>query len=226
MKTSTTIRILLFLSVLFVLSSCAPVYLPNTVNMALPGEKGDVKVSAYTGFSGYDLQASVAPTEHIVVTLNGSYVDWSSDSTRSKRQHGFIEAGAGIYTKMGTKGRVSLVGGYGFGKINAIYDNNLFNDDLKVNNSRIFLQPTIGVESDVFEAAFASRFAHVLIFQGKNSESQFFIEPAIALKLGFKYLKFVTQIGVSIPVGNLNIHYQPFIGSIGMEANIGELFRK
>ncbi|MFN4122868.1 MAG: hypothetical protein ACK4GL_06145 [Flavobacteriales bacterium] len=49
--------------------------------------------------------------------------------------------------------------------------------------------------------------------------SGFFVEPVFMLKLECKYVKLLFQAGISLPAyrNSLQYHYNPFIGSFGLQ---------
>jgi hypothetical protein len=207
----------------FIVSSCAPAYLPNVVNSPMFGNKGEFQFSTHSSLSGFDPQLAYAITDHLGVMTNASFADRTSDSTDNFHKHKFVEFGAGYYEKIGTKGRFEAFGGFGFGKLKAYYDNSFWQDFASVRNFRFFVQPAIGLSSQVFDGSFATRLVLVRILQGTNLSTGFFVEPVITAKVGFKYVKFVTQCGFSVPFKEteLDFEYEPFIFSVGIQATIG-----
>lgn len=227
MKKITFIKKVFALSCVTFLSSCSMMYMPNTINTPLFGEKGDLEVAAYTALNGYDVQAAYAPTDHIGVMLNTNFLDNSTDSTMNFHRHFFIEGGVGYYTKIGEKGRAEVYGGYGMGTLNSVWDSgSLFANNAQVSNNRIFIQPAIGLSNDIIDFSFSPRFAYVNATQGNIKASELFIEPTVTLKAGYKYVKAVTQMGLSFPLDKTaGFLYQPFLLSFGLQVNVGEFFK-
>ena len=61
-------------------------------------------------------------------------------------------------------------------------------------------------------------------FKQKNiSMTQYFLEPAFTVKLGYKYVKAVLQVGLSFPTNkqNLAYDYEPVFFSLGLQATLG-----
>lgn len=210
-------------------NSCAPAYVPNVANTPLLEKKGDAQVNLNVGLSGFDPQIAYAVTDHFGLMLNGSFANRTSDSTNNFHSHNFIEGGAGYFGTIGNKGRYEVYGGYGFGEIQAEYDNTLWISQSDVKYNRFFIQPAIGVSSTVFDASFSPRLVHVNLYQGTNNNAAFFLEPIISAKLGYKYVKVVAQMGLSfalIDENDLVFDYQPFMFSFGIQVNIHKLFQK
>ena len=105
---------ILLLPIVF-LSSCAPVYIPNAVNVPLNSNKGELQIGGYAGSNGFDLQTSYAITKEIAVMLNGSTMNRTDDSTSSYHKHGFGEAAMGYYNSFDQAGRFEIFAGYGVG---------------------------------------------------------------------------------------------------------------
>jgi hypothetical protein len=225
MKKSEAGLIILILIIILVLNSCAPAYIPNVVNTPLLTNKGEVQVSVYSGLSGFDPQLSYALTNHIGLMLNGSFAN-RTDSTDDFHKHQFIELGSGYYRSIGSNGRFEAFGGFGFGNIQAHYENSLWQDNTTVKNFRIFIQPTIGASTDVFDGSFSTRIVANNIYQSSYNSTGFFVEPVVTAKAGFKYVKVVAQLGFSLPVNENNIQYtnQPFMFSIGLQGTFRKFF--
>ncbi len=69
--------------------------------------------------------------------------------------------------------------------------------------------------------------ARVIIMVEQNSLSfnRTFFEPCFTAKTGYKYVKFVAQIGYSIPFNSNDIiEYQPFMFSVGLHFTINKKY--
>ncbi len=223
--TGNFLRFLLFPILFF---SCAPAYVPNVVNTPLMSNKGEFQASVHTGTSGFDPQFAYALTNNIGLMLNGSFANRTSDTTDNFHKHQFVEFGAGYFASIGTAGRFEVFGGYGAGNLQAEYDNNLWVSKARVNSGRFFIQPAIGASTSVFDGSFSSRLVFVNLSQESEKASCAFIEPALTGKFGYKYVKFVVQTGLSVPLSSSNnlFNYQPFMFSVGIQLNIGKLFEE
>lgn len=208
------------------LGACAPAYIPNTVNTPLFSNKGEFQISVYKGLAGTDPQFACAITDNIGLMLNGSFANRTNDTTNNYHKHQFLELGIGYYSGIGEKGRFEVYTGYGFGKLSANYESGIFSDRANVNTSRIFLQPAIGVSSDVYDGSFATRFVAVNLTGETENSLGFFVEPVFTSKIGYRYVKGVIQFGMSFPFeeDQIEFNYQPFIFSIGVQANIGRIY--
>ncbi|MEA3318349.1 MAG: hypothetical protein U9R54_10360 [Bacteroidota bacterium] len=147
-------------------------------------------------------------------------------------KHFFIESGLGYYLKLSDLGRFDIFGGYGFGTVEGYYDNSIIGSTITdADFTRYFVQPSIGLTTQLFEANFATRFAFVKMNpNGVNfDEGSYipFIEPVMTGRLGYKNVKAILQIGVSLPIDrtNINFDYQPLIFNIGISYNIWKNYK-
>ena len=208
--------------------SCAPAYTPNIVNTPLLSKEGEFQASVGTGTSGIDPQFAYAITENIGIMLNASYANRSDTNLANKNyhKHSFAEAGFGYTLHMGNAGRFEVYGGGGVGKVNAIFNQDVFYGRADATYTRIFIQPSIGATTDVFDGAFTTR----LIFVNVNNSNPLlnsnrfdpFLEPTLTAKVGWRYIKMMFQLGFSVPLTNnyRNYNYQPFMFSIGLAGKI------
>jgi hypothetical protein len=209
-----------------IVCSCAPAYVPNVINTPLFSNKGEFQASVNPGLAGFDPQLSYAVTDHIGVMLNGSFANRTSDSTGDFHKHQFIEIGSGYYQKIGMSGRFEAFGGAGFGKLQAEYENELWISRSNVNSIRFFVQPVIGATTDIFDGSLAARFVVLNLHQDSVGSTGLFLEPVLTAKVGYKYVKAVFQVGLSLPLNSNNIHfnYQPVLFSVGLQATLGKKY--
>ncbi|HRC89903.1 MAG TPA: hypothetical protein PK910_07795, partial [Bacteroidales bacterium] len=95
---SRQLSFLLCAFVALIINSCAPAYVPNVLNAPMLTNKNEVQAAVYIGTSGFDPQIAWAPTNHIGVMANASFMNSTSDSTENYHKHNFFEFGAGYYT--------------------------------------------------------------------------------------------------------------------------------
>jgi hypothetical protein len=225
------------ISVLFLFQSCAPVYIPNMVNAPLLSNKGEVQASVNTGISGFDPQLAFAVTDKIGLMLNASWNKWNNKDPDG-HQHGrrFIEGGIGYYHPFEKFGRFEAFTGFGTGEIKGYFENNIFSGYGTSQYRRFFVQPDIGLCSDFIDLSLSTRLSFVNIVLTSDNYKQYsrntfdpFFEPVITLKIGYKYLKFISQPGFSFPlkIVTYNYHevyynYQHFIFSVGVQLNLGK----
>jgi hypothetical protein len=224
MKTKTIFNLS---CIIIIVWACAPAYIPNVVNTPLLTGKNDLNLAVYTSTAGFDAQSSFAVTDQIGIMANGSWADRTSDSSNNFHKHAFFEGGLGYYSRFGNSGVADVYAGYGYGWVESNYDVGFYTDYANATISRIFIQPGVGAVTDIFDGSFSSRLVMVTISQGNVSETGYFIEPVLTGKVGYKYVKFVAQMGMSIPFDKdqFDFEYQPFMISLGMQVNLGTIFK-
>jgi len=217
--------------VVSIMTSCSPEYVPNMVNSPMLSNRGEFQASIATGTSNFDAQTAFAITDNIGIMVNGSFGNETNDSTDDFHKHAFVEAGIGYFEKIGSKGRYEIYGGYGTGKVEGYYETSLFDSQItEAKYNRFFVQPGIGISTGIYDGSFSPRFAVVQMDPNgadfRTGKYNLFFEPVITSKVGFKYVKFIFQFGVSVPFGdeNLNYDYQPFIMNIGLNLNLGRRY--
>ena len=216
-KRIITLSILLVL----ILSGCAPTYVPTTINTPLLTHRKEFQAALYAGSSGFDPQLAYAITDHIGIMLNGSFQNSKSDSSENFHKHNFVELGIGYYLRFVGKGRFGVFGGYGLGNLQTHSASSLFDVSSDVKLNRIFIQPEIGLVTDLLDLSFASRLVIVGVHQDPIKYTRSFLEPAATARLGYKKFKFSAQIGYSIPFSSTNlVDYQPFMFSLGIHTRL------
>jgi hypothetical protein len=188
--------------------------------------KHEVQVAFHAGTSGFDPQIAYAITNHIGVMANASIMDQTSDTTDAYHKHGFIEFGAGYYTNFARRFKFETFAGAGFGKIEGVYESELWTSYAKADIKRYFIQPTLGITSKVIDFGISTRMVLVNIEQETHTITGLMFEPAATLKLGWDHIKAVAQVGVSAPFNkHIDFNYQPFLFSLGLQGNFGKVFQ-
>ncbi len=221
----------LILVLYIVLQSCAPAYVPNTMNTPLFENKNEFKATINGGFNGGDAQFAYTPINHLGIMLNGSFMN--NNDSNSYHRHTFGEFGVGYYNAFGI-GRFEVYGGYGLGSVDSYFKNELFNSKAQATYHRIFIQPSIGISSDFADFSFTPRFVLVNMHLNSTTLEGFntgrldpFFEPAITARFGYKYVKFFMQFGLSVPLIDKNEYiydYEPFILAFGIHLTIADKY--
>jgi hypothetical protein len=164
-----------FISIALFLSSCRIfpfLYIPNGLNMPLPGNKHETKLNLYTGSQeSYGARGSYAIDSHIVAFADGFTLQYRQERPPENFKHTIFDAGAGYYTKIGSHGRFDALIGGGYGTTNSSTRNVLFDfsfshtkssdtmEDLHItsNLSRLTLQMDFGLNYQYVEIAMGLR---------------------------------------------------------------------
>jgi hypothetical protein len=221
-----------FAAFIYLLNSCVPAYIPNTVNTPLFTGKHELQANIGTGISGWDPQVAFSVTNHIGIMVNSSFANRTNDSTDNYHRHAFVEGGAGYFINPVGILVLEAYGGFGAGKVETYYKNY---GTANAYINRIFFQPSVGVTNKVFDASFTPRLVFVNIENVNDDPTKLyhtgyrpFIEPTFTFRVGYKYVKFFTQFGFSIPMDNYTYSYdcQPFMFSMGLHATFGRKYLK
>lgn len=229
--------ILGFLIFLMLGAACAPVYLPNSRNTPLFSEKGEIAANVNLGNS-IDIQTAASVTDHIGVMLNTAFLSSSRDDNGEEAytRNFMIETGLGYYNALSKSVRFEIYGGYGLGGGSAqswVFVNGNPNRYYSEGNfGRLFVQPALGIYTDIFEVAFAFRYSYVNFgrFESINMTPPYilnsgFYEPSLNLKFGKDPFKFVTQLGFNIPSNSgFNPNFPFFHISLGAQLRFANLF--
>ncbi len=222
MKSLYYYTVFIFISSIFI-TSCTPAYIPNRVNTPLLSNSGELQASFSTGISGFDPQISYALTDKIGIMANGSFANRKNDTTDNYHVHNFLELGSGYYGKFDNIGRYGFFGGFGIGNVKTDFSNDITSKKIDATLNRFFAQPSIGAVTNYFDGSFALRMIFVNTRLNNNISdnpdgNDFFFEPVVTTRFGYKYVKLLLQAGLSFRVLNAGYRYehQPFILNFGI----------
>lgn len=225
MKTlhTKTANLLIICLISLVSSSCHLLYLPNQVNVPMLTDKNDISGNISLGLSNVNVQTAFSPIKYVGFMANyaGGKIS-NSDNSSITNSYNFFEFGVGYYKSVTKNMLFDIWGGYGIG--NARTYDDIWDVATTINGKyfRIFIQPSITISaSEAFDANLAIR--PVIVFMEKTTSSsaptrssKTFMEPVLTLKYGWKYIKIINQLGLSLPTSNLDYDYNPLILSVGV----------
>jgi cell division protein YceG involved in septum cleavage len=155
---SLSFKIVLFFSFFQLIGCSYAYYRPTVMNIPNFKEKNEVlfAVNANTTSqsTGVDVQAAYAITNHLVV--QGNYMSISDDvktwgflsgSYDIKRSFSCGEYAAGYFTPINQTGTFSIVGGYGFGKMENVINQGKYSADF----NKMFIQSSFGLREENIE---------------------------------------------------------------------------
>jgi hypothetical protein len=217
------------------LQSCSHYYYtPNSNNVPILKEAGDVRfvgaISSSENSEAVEAQSAVAFTDHIAGMVNFLT---STDNIDVKST--FTEAAVGYYLPLSEERTVifETYGGAGFGGITNLYSSGFS----KVGVTRFFIQPSIGYSDakGIFEAAVSSRVSYVNInvknkslvqnadyFDNSQLEAiqangkNFYWEPSLVLRLGYKVVMAQFQYTMSLPFRMQRYETENTLASLGL----------
>ena len=241
--------LLIGLALLF--QSCKTAYIPNALNVPLLQEKGEMKFL----LSANNFQAAYAVTDKIGIIANGQVakrehqgnpnatVDGKPDVSFAQN-NSVIEAGIGYLGKGERNLLYEVYGGGGFSRthIADLNANNGVLGEIEANGLKLFIQPNVGFASRYFDVALSSRFTALqygtattiyskqyLIDQDLDQladHMHMFMEPAITLRGGYKFMKIQAQFGLSLKLSSANIPYNSTLGNLGLVIDIAKWYKK
>lgn len=210
---------LLFI-VLLVLSACAPVYVPNLRNSPMFTKAGEFQASAQIG-NGIEGQSAFAITDHFGVIANYAYIDANDpEDVEDYLRHRLFEGGIGYFSNRDDS-FFEVFAGYGRGKGTTFESYEFFGTPSSMaatgRYERYFLQPSVGVNKEKFQFAFASRFSMVDFYEFSNEiarrpveeQPKFFFEPAIIGRINFanNHMFATFQAGASLGMSD-NVYFE------------------
>lgn len=225
-------------------------YVPNSQNVPMLEEKGDIKVE----IGVKDLQVAYGISDHLGIMVNGYYNknDWSISSGTFENKYYptrlLLEGGLGYYTTLTDNAIFEVYGGAGYGSVNYDYDlvdNGILTETntFGVDMMRVFLQPAVGFQSESFGFAFSTRFSSVnfsnidsvgyspleLEYEGLHEledDMFLFTELAMTVRFGFKYAQLELQPYYNHQLsGPTSLYYRHFGLNMGVYLSIDEFFK-
>jgi hypothetical protein len=221
-------------------TSCAPVYVPNSRNAPLFTKAGEFQGSMQFG-NGFELQGAVSVSNHFGLMVNYSYADRTSsvydldaDDLDDYHHHNFLEGGIGYFENQGNW-CYEIFAGYGKGEGTSYdaYDWWGGQSELATGKyDRYFIQPAFGLNKKVMHLAIVPRVS-IVDFKEFSSDVNSYkisenpkvlIEPAVIGRVNLMQNRmfFVFQMGFSLPAtSNIYFEYRPFQFSTGMGFRLG-----
>ncbi|MFL5763203.1 MAG: hypothetical protein ACJ77K_04615 [Bacteroidia bacterium] len=237
-------RLILFAAAATSLASCSTtLYVPNTVNAPLLKEKGEVKIVV----NSTEIQGAVAVTNHIGVMANGYYRDYKNGDY--EHSGGLGEVGIGLFRSMAEDPFIlECFAGAGLGNVNKsevlMEGSSSRTRSFEAHGERFFLQPEVGYSGKVFDIALSPRFT-LLKYNSFNSNNYTaaelaedylengyltnrmfaFSEPAVTVRMGWKWIKLQGQYGMAINIGGGQLRYPKNFSSLALVIDIAKWYR-
>lgn len=234
MKTKLLGLGLIFLGIIILTNCKPPAYVANKVNTPMITDKNDFTADVGVGASGLNIQTAYSPAKHLGIMANFA-TEFIFSKKENKKYHkvNFGDIGFGYYHKFGDFFMVDLYGGGGLGFSKIMLDSNNRTDLTNVNYYRLFAQPSIAFTSNIFKLDLACRFNYINAYQAWGTSSSaysgnvFCYEPALTIKLGYKWIMAYLQWAVSLPFKDIdNNVYSPnvwnFTGGLSFSFNFGK----
>ena len=230
-------------------------YQPNSVNAPMLNEKGDLKLGIagtsnkdnldgnFTKSSVMNFQAAYSPMKYLGVMANFS--NYKHNINVEDKAEGDVDAHATLF-EVGAGGYYPIFlrkNGFGMVADNYIgFGGGKLNSDVRMNFNRLFIQPGIHLTHPFFDIGFSTRIAGIkyndfnsngmsaeyIQSQGLTNitdKRHYFIEPALTLRVGYKYAKFEMQLISSSSSNNLEWDYDGNIVTLGVHFSLEHAFR-
>lgn len=229
-------NLIIFIALISIIGiGCSPVYyIPNTQNVPLLTQKGDVNLSGSIELDGATVQSAVAVSDYVGVQLN--YSHFSQTESNANGSGNIYEAGVGYFSKFEKGGIYEAYGLLGVGnvvnQINGDSQNSRFTGSIvKSNFTRVGFQQNLGFKFKYFEAATSLRLsrldyrniegdlAYLMVSQVsylKDNSINYLCEPALTLKVGFEKVKLQMQIQYSFNLSNKQFYRDDIGASLGL----------
>lgn len=211
------------LACFIVLQACKIAYVPNTFNSPLLRNKGDAQLNVLSGSSGLEAQTAVAVTDNMGLMVNGQFqqdkkVENDIEVTEKRK---LVEGGIGYTKRFSDMGIFEIYAGGGVGQVPANFENITWNGPPEITFNRWFIQPALGFFNDWLDFSVVNRLSLVDIGPQKN----WFYEPGIVGKIGYKRIRLVGCFGFSFPLRGHDKRYwdnQLLTISLGLHVNFGK----
>lgn len=223
------------------LGACNAVYAPNTVNTPLFRQRGEL----HAHVDKRNLQVAYAVTDHAGVMLNGYYraEEHANEDGSSDESGWLVEAGGGYYRNV-TRPWLTFetYAGVGLGHVDLQHrPNGEPTKSFVTDGVRAFLQPSFGFTTDYVDGAISLRGATVWYYDTRTrywtTEELFendlgnidvgtwvFLEPALTLRAGYKWIRVQLQIGKSYKLNSRDLSRDDNLNSIGISIDVIRAF--
>lgn len=231
----TTAAVLLSI---FLLSACSPkYYVPNTQNVPLLSEQGQVSITAGGNANQVEIQGAYAVSNSLGIMGNVGFFNPKDDGNGNGGSGKLGEVGVGYYKPFGTGFVFETYGLVGFGSFENHFPAANGGNMGKINGrlSRYGIQPSFGYKTKAFEVALSSRVSSLhygepdgdLVFDGVNqidylneNDAFLLLEPALTLRAGLEKIKFQLQLTRGFNLTDNDFRQDESLLSLGVNLNL------
>ncbi|MBL4715786.1 MAG: hypothetical protein JKX95_04045 [Bacteroidia bacterium] len=256
LKNSIWLRQIFLLAILAMLgSSCKIMYKPNMMNVPLFKEKGEIVANVgVKNFQGaYAVTENIGVMVNGYYDKGGweastSDTTFGTSLTQYTTKRSLIEGGAGYFKSINDQIVAEVFVGGGLGQ--SSWDLSGYENGAPVGTPnvytasylKIFAQPSVGIKQDIVDFIFTTRFVFLkfsnietnysqsqLVFEnldGIEVPSYLFLEPALTLRVGYKWVKFHMQMGYSAKLTNDDLNTQTLMFNTALHFDIAKRFNQ
>ena len=245
----------LFLSVLLC-SCSHYYYVPSTQNVPLFRERNEYRLSGMRAGGEEsvctEVQAAYSVTDHIGIMANYMSARGGDISDNTNWAKGnYIDGAIGYYKPINKYGVFEIYGGFGGSNQHHHYMNPFYTSTAPYNSdggvsdlsfTKIFVQPSFGFTFKAFDIAASTRIC-ILSFHDINNQISgnideynrlnnlsndvhLFLEPAITIRGGWKYVKLQFQASTASYFNNPDSHFENYHIAIGLYIAFSKSYRK
>lgn len=231
-------------------------YVPNTQNVPLFRGKNEYRVSGSLAegeeSSCKEIQAAYSVTDHIGIMANfmsakGGNMSYNTDWGKGN----YLDAAIGYFKPVKEFSVFEIYGGIGGSnqrhQYSSAYHMNATTSSTSggfsdLSFTKIFVQPSFGFTFNAFDIAASTRIC-VLTFKSVVNQingnvdesntlnnisggSHLFLEPAITIRGGWKYVKLQLQASTASYFNNPNLHFEAYHLSIGLHIAIAKRYKR
>lgn len=222
----------------FLLTACSPkYYVPNTQNVPLLSEKGEVNLTAVGNANQVELQGAYAIGSHVGIMGNVGFYIPKDDGNGNGGSGRLGEIGLGYFQPITENLVFETYGLVGLGSFENHFPTANAGNAGKIsgNLTRFGIQPSIGYKTTGFSIALSSRLSSLhygepegnLIFDNidqvvylKENDSFVLLEPALTIRAGLQRLKLQLQLTRGFNLTDSEFRQDESLLSIGLNFNL------
>lgn len=227
----------LFTAIALALGGCNPIYYaPNTQNVLIAPQRGDLSATAAADGNRVELQAAYAVTDAVSLQLNAGRYEPDELDNGDGGSGDFFEAGGGYFSPLQGNFAWEIHALLGFGDLENHFPSTVdanpgTTGEITADLLRYGIQPAIGYRSKFFEAAVSSRLLGLryrdvegsLVYDGEDQvqvlgegKSYFLVEPAITVRAGLERIKLQFQTSRSFNVTDRDFRQDEAMATFGV----------
>ncbi len=239
-------------TITFAFTGCHIFYFPNVHNVPTLREKGEFRATltpsdANAAYAITDNIAIVGGAQFRTSKWTASWSDSMEYNYVNKKN--LFELGLGYYKPLGDAAVFEVYGGGGFGKVTFDRDwatkvggTVIYSQTLGANMTKWYLQPSLGMTNENLDIAFSCRLAGIsfpsldtsnyTVYELNELEllyltgtTHMFLEPALTIRVGYKYIKVHGQIIYATKLSSDPIGYVPLSINMGVQVTLAPRFR-
>ncbi len=219
---------------LLLLAACEPAhYVPDTPNVPLLSNEGEIQTSLSTSHAGTQIKLAAAIDDHNAVMLNSNFATYMG---YARQPHAFIEGAYGYYMPLSDIFRFETFGGLGYGMLDfysfyefeSQYGGPYWDWRQTIQQFRLFGQTAIGFTTRFIDMGLATRVSILNFYQPDLNIASVFVTPVLICRQGYKWIKLSFELGSSQQLNTISgprhIYDRSPAFSFGIYINLNHIF--